>query len=122
MSDTPYRIFVVDDEPVLRRLLPLTLNKILGARAIVLTFENGQKAWDSLQNRTPEDLPHLVLTDTEMPEMNGITLTEKIRSTYTSIGVIRISGKADTNPDLVKPFETIDLASYLRTYDPAYTK
>src|SRR5699024_2770115 len=48
-------------------------------------FENGKEAWEYLESvkteqDNPEEKVHLVLTDLEMPQMDGHHLTDKIKN------------------------------------------
>ena len=65
-------ILFVDDEPHTRR----AVERMLSNRCrLVLLAENGQVGWELLQAHRPD----LVITDIEMPIMNGLALLEKIK-------------------------------------------
>ncbi len=79
-------IVYADDSSVARGQIERTLN-VLGIRGIAAM--NGRQAWEELQRianyaeasgRPVKDLVQLVLTDVEMPEMDGYILTKNIKS------------------------------------------
>lgn len=76
------KIIIAEDSPLLRKLLHDTLNE---AGYVNLDFfENGQDALnylESLEKVSPDISEHvqLVVTDIEMPQMDGHTLTRKIK-------------------------------------------
>jgi len=66
------KVLVADDDPVTRELL----HKILGECGYeVLSVENGQQAWETYNASGAS----LVITDWEMPGLNGIELCSRIR-------------------------------------------
>ena len=65
-------VLVVDDSATVRQMLRRTL---LRARYHVATAEHGAEAWNLLQVQ-PFDL---LVSDVDMPEMNGIELVEHVR-------------------------------------------
>ncbi|TSB45147.1 chemotaxis protein [Alkalicoccobacillus porphyridii] len=70
------QIVVTEDSAVLRKLLKETLDEA-GFTHITM-YENGQAAWDDLSlEKTP--VPDLVITDIEMPSMDGHRLTKLIK-------------------------------------------
>jgi two-component system, chemotaxis family, chemotaxis protein CheV len=78
-------ILAADDSPVARMMIEQGL-KAMGVP--YLMKKTGQEAWDSLQamsaqaqteGKTIRDKVALVLTDLEMPEMDGFTLTRNIK-------------------------------------------
>lgn len=77
-------IFVVEDSPFLKKVLLECLHK--AGYTNTLNFSTGQEAWDalrSLKDREIERLPEnvsCVITDIEMPQMDGHTLTKLIKS------------------------------------------
>jgi two-component system chemotaxis response regulator CheV len=80
-----FHLLVVDDSTALRTLIKDTLEK---AGYNVTTASNGREAWNYLQKlkaqAQEENLPiteklHVVISDIEMPEMDGHTLTKQIR-------------------------------------------
>jgi CheY-like chemotaxis protein len=75
-------ILVVDDSAVDRRRASKLLEKDNGLT--VRTAENGREALDLLQN----ELPDLVLTDMQMPEIDGLQLVQEIRRRYPAVPVI----------------------------------
>lgn len=68
------KILVVDDEPVTNRLLSLMLQR---NNHTVWTANNGVEALSCL-DKTSIDL---MITDINMPDMNGLALLETLRST-----------------------------------------
>ena len=67
-----HSILVVDDEPDLRELVQITLER---AGHKVVTAENGRKAGDVLAQQALD----LVITDVLMPERDGIELIGEVR-------------------------------------------
>src|SRR5262249_7130504 len=75
-------VLVVDDSPIDRRLATAILEKSSGARTV--TAENGKVALAALEKETPT----AVLTDLQMPEMDGLELVEEIRRRWPLVRVI----------------------------------
>ncbi|AZB42614.1 chemotaxis protein CheV [Bacillus sp. FJAT-42376] len=76
------KIVVAEDSPMLRKLLKETLEEA-GYTELEL-FENGRDALDFLETASTEsesltDSIHLVITDIEMPQMDGHHLTKRIK-------------------------------------------
>lgn len=81
------KILVVDDTAVDRRLAGGLLKEL---QHIEVTFaENGRDALD----RMAEEHPDLVLTDMQMPEMNGLELVTAIRKQHPAIPVILMTAQ-----------------------------
>jgi len=79
-------VLYADDSSVARNQIERTLN-VLGARSV--SCVNGRMAWDELQKiahvadsqgRKVKDYVRVILTDIEMPEMDGYILTKKVKS------------------------------------------
>ncbi len=86
-------VFFADDSSVARRQITQTLDA-LGVRYVASI--NGRQAWDELQKvadhassigRKVKDVVGMVLTDVEMPEMDGYILTKHIKSDLRFEGV-----------------------------------
>ena len=77
-------IMYVEDDPNSREQLN-TILEMLFAR--VTTAENGQEAWETYQNGEYD----LVITDINMPKMNGIELMKNIKSANPTQKVIIVS-------------------------------
>jgi two-component system chemotaxis response regulator CheY len=67
-------ILAVDDSASMRQMVSFTLKS---AGYNVVEAVDGQDAWEKAGSRTFD----LVLTDQNMPRMDGITLTKKLRET-----------------------------------------
>lgn len=65
------RILIVDDEPTVRRILALALNK---GGFEVDAAPNGQAALERIRVQAPD----AVITDIEMPRMDGQTFCEQV--------------------------------------------
>lgn len=82
------RIFVVEDEPMYRRLVKYTME--LNPDHEVHVFENGQDCINQLHLK-----PTIVSIDYSLPDMNGEQLLEKIHSYDKNIRVVVLSGQKD---------------------------
>lgn len=75
------RILIAEDSPLLRKLLNDTMNE--AGYMNLEFFENGKDAYTFLEEtaktRQIEDVVQLVVTDIEMPQMDGHHLTKKIK-------------------------------------------
>ena len=106
------RLLVVDDSSTMRRIIKNTLEKL--GHPDVIEAEHGVEAWDKL---SADDTIKVVITDWNMPEMNGLDLVKKIRAEqkYVDMPIIMVTtegGKAEVitalkagvNNYIVKPF------------------
>ncbi len=121
-------ILIAEDSALLRKMVMECLTKAGFSR--ITSTVNGQEAWDTLQRfRDSGDLKDQVgciITDIEMPQMDGLTLTRKIKEdrAMQSIPVIVFSSMIDdatsqkctqvganaqlSKPDIVRLVATID--------------
>ncbi len=72
MDNSKFKLLLVDDEEDILEFLSYNLRKE-GFK--VITADNGLKAIEKAKS----ELPHLILMDVMMPEMDGITAVEEIR-------------------------------------------
>jgi two-component system, chemotaxis family, sensor kinase CheA len=78
------RVLVVDDSPIIRDLLAELLRDV---GLVVETAADGAEAIERVDRRVPD----LVLTDLEMPRMDGFGLVHAIRSRGLSVPVVVVS-------------------------------
>ena len=128
----PRTVLFADDSSVARKQISKTLDKM---GMSYLSANNGMDAWRKMlelkdkasdQERPVSDFVQLVLTDVEMPEMDGYVLTKKIKDepAFADIPVVMHSSlSADANINLgqavgadhyVPKFSPIDLDKTLR--------
>ena len=106
------KVLVVDDSSTMRRIIVNTLAR-LGYKDVVQAAD-GVEAWDAMQANPDIGV---VITDWNMPNMNGLELVKKIRAEekYVDIPIIMVTtegGKAEVitalkagvNNYIVKPF------------------
>jgi two-component system chemotaxis response regulator CheY len=104
---------VVDDSSTMRRIIKNTLNR-LGYKDL-LEAADGAEAWELMQQH--KDEVGVLITDWNMPNMNGLELVKKVRSQpeFEDIPIIMVTtegGKAEVitalkagvNNYIVKPF------------------
>lgn len=125
-SESP--ILIAEDSPLLRKLIIDSLHK--AGYVTVTSANNGQEAWDLLgeykKNGTINEKVHCIITDIEMPLMDGHRLTRLVKSdeSFKDIPLIifsslindemRVKGKALgadaqlTKPEIGNLVQTID--------------
>jgi DNA-binding response OmpR family regulator len=89
------KVLIVDDDPKIGRLLKFKLSK---ADYEAEYFNSGAEAL----KRIPELKPHLVISDIEMPNMNGYQFCEQLRqdSRTAYIPFIFLSGRTDATDQI----------------------
>lgn len=85
MSDTGHTILVVDDEPQVL----LLVQKMIGRRADVLAAPRPSEAIRICETQ-PVDV---LISDMEMPEMDGLRLADRVRKIRPDAAFLLISGK-----------------------------
>lgn len=106
------KLLVVDDSSTMRRIIKNTLARL--GHKDVLEGEDGVQGW-SVLDENPD--MGMLITDWNMPEMNGLELVKKVRADerFTDLPIIMVTtegGKAEVitalkagvNNYIVKPF------------------
>lgn len=117
MLETKPRVLVVDDHPA---LVTLTRHKLIQKGYDVLTAQNGEDALELARTEYPD----LILSDVDMPIMNGFELCETIKkdSRLNKIPIILVTSmvttehimkgiEAGANNYLTKPYDDETLYS-----------
>ncbi len=115
MNDALKQVLVIDDEPIMRKLLM----QILKDKHEVILKENGREALEWMYSG---NIPDLVVADLNMPEINGFEYIEKVRESgfFSDVPLIVLSGeessaerikclKLGANDYLIKPFNPEEL-------------
>ena len=87
-SGQAWRILVVDDDPVVREIVRIRLER---AGCEVWTADSGQQALEVVDRR---GLPHLAIVDIMMPEMNGFELCARLQA-WSDLPVILLTAVSD---------------------------
>ncbi|MBB6335515.1 response regulator transcription factor [Schaalia hyovaginalis] len=82
------RLLVVDDEPNIRDLLASSLRF---AGFDVLTAEDGQTAY----RKATDESPDLIVLDVMLPDMDGFTVTRRLREAGIQIPVLFLTARDD---------------------------
>ena len=93
MTQTPYKILVVDDEPDLEHLMRQRLRRDVRSGQYTLFFaQNGVEALERLSEIPDIDM---VLSDINMPRMDGLTLLAQIPNIAPDIRAVVVSAYGD---------------------------
>ena len=99
MADRP-KILIVEDDAAVRRLVTHVTKRTIPA-AIIATASDGREALDIIRASGAD----LVITDSQMPRMNGDELVRTMRAQQLNTPVIMVSGSPDAQP-LARPQES----------------
>lgn len=83
-----YKVLLVDDEPNAKRSLKNIVERDMPGFCVAGLASNGREALQLIE----EAAPHIVITDIRMPVMDGLRLAEEIKSAYSGIEVVIVSG------------------------------
>jgi two-component system alkaline phosphatase synthesis response regulator PhoP len=88
MQNPAFRILLCDDEFHITRAAEMKLSK---AGFIVETATDGQFGWERIQ----QQMPHLLITDFQMPRLDGLQLCRRLRDHETThkLSVILLTAK-----------------------------
>ena len=92
------KILVVDDSPAMRRIIIGNLSRM--GHTDVLEGENGRSGLARL-DQGPVDL---IITDWDMPEMDGIEFAREVRSRNAAVPILMVTTHAATR-DIVQALE-----------------
>jgi DNA-binding NtrC family response regulator len=107
-------ILIVDDEPQILRLV----EKMIGRRAEVVLAPRPSEALRVCESRSVD----ILISDVQMPEMDGLKLAERVLKLYPAASVLLISGQYKEPPAMArsgrvkflkKPFFPSDLIEML---------
>lgn len=117
-------VFFADDSVVARKQIERTLDA-MGVR-YVAAF-NGRQAWEELDKaatyaisigKQPSELINLVLTDIEMPEMDGYILTKKIKTDPRFAGIQVIMHSSLSGMSNQKLGMSVGVDEYVPKFEP----
>jgi len=115
------KIIIVDDHEIFRNGLEFVLTTFSDFK-IIASVANGKELFEKLKNLNPD----IIITDIQMPEMNGIEVCEKIVELYPKIKVLVLSMfgeekylhkilNAGANGFILKNINKYDLEKAIRT-------
>jgi CheY-like chemotaxis protein len=109
-------ILIVDDDPMIRKLIATTLEDVSGYR--LEEAANGAEAVE----RAVDTKPEIVFLDVDMPQVNGIEACRRLRSDPSTAGATIVMLTGDSGPTaergalaagadlfLTKPFSPLHL-------------
>lgn len=117
-------VFFADDSSVARAQVQRTLDA-LGMKSI--SAVNGRAAWDELQKiaayatssgRQVRDIVQLVLTDVEMPEMDGYILTKNIKTDQRFAGIPVVMHSSLSGMSNQKLGQSVGVDEYVPKFEP----
>ncbi len=101
-------VLVVDDEPDVRKVVRMTLEK---AGYDVVEAEDGEKAIEEIKKGEHSILLSLIITDIRMPNRNGIDVINYYRKEWPSVPLIVLTGFPD--PDMASAVLQHGVVDYL---------
>jgi CheY-like chemotaxis protein len=89
-SSTGLRLLIVDDEPALRGFMAAAAANT-GMFSAIDTVDGGAAAleliWGHVNTGACDRLPHLIVTDCNMPLVDGIELTRSLKASPATAGI-----------------------------------
>lgn len=83
-----YTLLIIEDEELVRRGIASLIDyKNLGIGKVI-EAENGELAWKIIRDTRPD----IILSDINMPNMDGISLAQKVKEFYPNTHIIFITG------------------------------
>jgi two-component system chemotaxis response regulator CheV len=117
-------VFFADDSSVARKQIERTLDAM---QVRHLSAMNGRQAWDELRRvadyadarKVPvKDLIQLIITDVEMPEMDGYMLTRKIKGDTRFVGIPVVMHSSLSGQSNQQHGKTNGVDEYIPKFEP----
>lgn len=83
-----YRVMLVDDEPTAVNLLKTIIEKKCSNYEVTAIASHGKEALELLEKQVPD----LIITDIQMPVMNGLALLGAVKEKYPEVMSVIVSG------------------------------
>lgn len=110
------KLMIVDDEAIFREYMRTSFDFESYGFTICCEAKNGREALELMKDHDPD----VVLTDINMPHMDGLTLSEKLLEQNPDLGIVLITGhsefeyakkavKIGVSDYILKPFEKEEL-------------
>ncbi|MGD9852684.1 MAG: response regulator [Nitrospirales bacterium] len=93
-QNTLGRVLVVDDEPDVRKVVSMTLEK---AGYDVVEAEDGEQAVQEIKSGENPLLLDVILTDIRMPKLNGLEAIQYFQKEFPHVPLIVLTGFPDLN-------------------------
>ncbi|GGE29459.1 response regulator transcription factor [Streptococcus himalayensis] len=115
-----YKLMIVEDEYLVRQGIASLLDFEKLGMEVLAEAENGVEAWELFQKEQAD----ILLTDINMPQMNGIRLAQLVREQYPETHIVFLTGyddfdyalsavKLGADDYLLKPFSKADVEEML---------
>lgn len=123
-TETERTVFFADDSSVARKEIVMVLDK-LGVKYV--QANDGKEAWERLQNlasRSQQDGSPLhnqlsiILTDAEMPEMDGYVLTKNVKSDHRFDGIPVVMHSSLSSEANKIMGQRVGVDAYVAKFDP----
>lgn len=117
-------VFFADDSAVARKQIMKSLD-MMGARYMYAI--NGKRAWDELQKianmaemdgKAVKDVINIILTDVEMPEMDGYMLTKMVKSDPRFHGIPVLMHSSLSGISNFKLGQSVGVDEYVTKFEP----
>ena len=124
LNDPSLTVFFADDSVVARKQIARTLNAM---HVKYVEAINGRAAWEELEKiasyaqasgQPVSDLISLILTDVEMPEMDGYILTKKIKTDPRFVGVPVIMHSSLSGMSNQQLGKSVGVDEYVPKFEP----
>jgi DNA-binding NtrC family response regulator len=119
-SAHPIKIAVVDDDYMFLEMTKMIVTHDVHEN--VVSFQSCKAAWDHIEDHDSADI---IVSDINMPGMNGLELLAQIKKKYPAKICIMMSGDPDNEKPvkklgadgfLSKPFQARELLTLLQTF------
>ncbi|MBP3701625.1 MAG: response regulator transcription factor [Lachnospiraceae bacterium] len=107
------KVVLVSEHQLLQNLLHIALERRAGVE-IVGEFLEGRSALKSLAELTEDRQPDLVILGLQLPDMDGVALTEQLRQQAPKVRVLAVTGQAESKQLI--PFLLAGGHGYLSQY------
>lgn len=117
----PTRVLVIDDDYLVRDFAVQAIE--YGINHKVTTYDSGFHAWQFIKSRHQQ--VDVIIADANIPDINGLELLERVKSSFPEMVFIITSGDPETESQaqhlgadafISKPFDASDLFAIIKKF------